>query len=460
MEQNKAIFEKLGISYLRPYQELMISYVFECAENEKKGKLLGCLPTGSGKSLCFMYPIALLRKRTVLVYPLLSLMNDQARRFEKAGIPFEILQGGLERDERLRRISNIRRNSGIAIITNVETLLSMMKNGTIGILAGKTDMMVIDEAHTAVTWGESFREAYLSLPKIINEIKPRILMAFTATMNKEIEKGIRKYIFTGDTPYTVHESTDRENIYYHSVPSLSKRNEMIRILEDPSSRPAVIFCRSRELTEYIKDELKNEFRIEYYHAGLARSDKKRKEEWFASSEDGVLAATSAYGMGVDKKNIRTVIHVSLPSSPSDFLQEAGRGGRDGRRMDSYVLWYPEEDTPLSSIFKGSGCIRTALLKAMNETPDEDKCLSCSNCRNERRNRCGEREILRYIFFHPGLNEKEAAASITAKNIFFRAHRLPLWRHSEAEKAIRILRDEGKIKTFRGKLFVFRRSWKF
>lgn len=453
MEQNKEILRKLGVSYLKPYQELIISHILECDENKRKGKILGCLPTGSGKSLCFMYPIAAIRKRTILIYPLLSLMNDQARRFQDAGIPFVILQGGLEQEEKQKRLRKLLTDTEAAVVTNVETLLAMQNNGTIRIFRNKTAMIVIDEAHTAVTWGESFREAYLSLPEIIESINPEIIVAFTATMNKEIEDGIRKYIFGSGIPYTVHESTDRENIYYHSFPSLSKRADIINILSDKAARPAVIFCRSRELTEEAAESLKGRFPIEYYHAGLPKAEKLKKEKWFADSEDGVLAATSAYGMGVDKKNIRTVIHYSMPSSPSDYLQEAGRGGRDGRRMDSYVLWYPEENASLSPIFKGTECIRMSLLKAMNENPEYERCLACNHCRKEETMRAGEKEILRFILFHPGIGIKNAAASITAKHLFFRSSRLRGWTHEEAEHAIRTMISDRMIRKIGNHLFV-------
>ena len=403
--------ERFGVQYLRPYQELIISHILECDENKRKGKILGCLPTGSGKSLCFMYPIAAIRKRTILIYPLLSLMNDQARRFQDAGIPFVMLQGGLEQEEKQKRLRKLLTDTEAAVVTNVETLLAMQNNGTIRIFRNKTSMIVIDEAHTAVTWGESFREAYLSLPEIIESINPEIIVAFTATMNNEIEDGIRKYIFGSEIPYTVHESTDRENIYYHSFPSLSKRADIIN------------------------------------------AEKLEKEKWFEDSEDGVLAATSAYGMGVDKKNIRTVIHYSMPSSPSDYLQESGRGGRDGRRMDSYVLWYPEENASLSPIFKGTECIRMSLLKAMNENPEYERCLACNHCRKEETMRAGEKEILRFILFHPGIGIKNAAASITAKHLFFRSSRLCGWTHEEAEHAIRIMISDGMIRKIGNHLFV-------
>lgn len=445
MEYNKEIFTRLGISYLKPYQELIISSVLDGITGERKTNILGCLPTGSGKTLCFMYPILALKKRTVLIYPILSLMNDQARRFEKAGIPFVILRGGLDNTERQRLRREIIRNEYIAVITNVETLLSILKRDGLSFLRDKTEMIVIDEAHTAVTWGETFRESYLHLPEIIEAINPKIAMAFTATMDKEIEKGIIKYVFQSTHPYIVHESLDRENIFFHSVKSLCKRQEIIRILSDESKRPAIIFTRSRAEAEGTASSLRKYFDIKYYHAGLSREERKEREDWFSSSEDGVLSATKAYGMGVDKGNIRTVIHTNLPESASDFLQEAGRGGRDGRRMDSYVLWYQEEDTSLSTIFKGDKCIRTSLLKAMNEIPEYENCLACSNCQEENKERAGEKEILSFIRRHPFIKYESAAASLTSRHVFFRTARLPGWSKQEVEMALRYLVDEGRIR---------------
>ena len=236
--------ERFGIGYLRPYQELMITYILRGAEGETKGRILGILPTGGGKSLCFMYPIALLRRRAVLIYPLLSLMNDQAKRFEEAGIPYEILRGGLDAEERARRLRRIKEDKDVSVITNIETLIAMDGRGELQILSHDTLMAVVDEAHTVPVWGESFRESYTRIGEILGKIRPRLTLAFTATADSAICRGIEKYVFSGEAPYTVHGSVDRENIFYHSVRSLSKLRDVISILTPPSSRPAIIFCRS------------------------------------------------------------------------------------------------------------------------------------------------------------------------------------------------------------------------
>lgn len=451
IEDKNILKRQFGISYLRPYQEITISNVLE-----GQRRLLCCMPTGSGKSLCFMYPIAFLRKRAVLIYPLLSLMNDQEERFRKAGIPCFVLKGGMTADERHALMNAIKNNKEAAVITNPEMLLCMMQKGELSFLANQTKLMVIDEAHTAVTWGESFRTAYLSIPEIIDKIKPDSILAFTATMDAEMEKGIIDRIFSGKRPLIVRCSPDRDNIFYHSVRSLSKIQDMIRILRPEKSRPAVIFCKSRNLTEKIARRLSCLFDIRHYHAGLEKEEKMELERWFGSSRNGVLAATSAYGLGVDKKDIRTVIHLSLPSSASDFLQESGRGGRDGKRMDSFVLYHEEEDSELSPVFKSGKCIREGLLSMMGEETGNTGCLACSRCVPDNYPRAGENEIMKWLRFHPLVTREMMIERITRVSIFCKS--FSGWDKEDAEEAIDELLKEGIIKLV-WKRFLIRNSHK-
>ena len=428
----------------------MITYILRGAEGETKGRILGILPTGGGKSLCFMYPIALLRKRAVLIYPLLSLMNDQAKRFEEAGIPYEILRGGLDAEERARRLRRIKEDKDVSVITNIETLIAMDGRGELQILSRDTLMAVVDEAHTVPVWGESFRESYTRIGEILGKIRPRLTLAFTATADSAICRGIEKYVFSGEAPYTVHGSVDRENIFYHAVYPLSKEKEARRILQDPVSRPAVIFLRSRILAERIASALSDTFNAACYHAGLPAEERREKEEWFSASADGVLAATSAYGMGVDKKDIRTIIHWSCPDDTASFMQESGRAGRDGNPADSYIFLSYSDDASLARPFT-SGCIRHGILSAMGETMEGERCLACSACTECNPLRAGEKEILGYIRRHPLTSPMNAAAAIPSKGLFRKKTGLPTWSEKEVMKAIDILIHEGRIRRVLGRL---------
>ena len=449
MELDRKILSRMGIAYPRPYQELILARICECLEEGKRCGILGCLPTGSGKSLCFMYPAAACGRRTLIIYPLLALMNDQAARFGRAGIPYTVLSGGLGREERRRRLAEIRDDPARAVITNPEMLLIMKERGEMREL-GDIALMVIDEAHTAVTWGGSFRPSYQSLPALIDAARPQIVMAFTATMDRRIRKGIVESIFGGTMPYIVHASPDRENIFYHSRRCISKENEIIAILTPTESRPAVIFCRSRPLAERLARRLGTVFSIKHYHAGLEREEKKSIERWFMASRDGVLAATSAFGMGVSKDDIRTVIHHTLPSDASEYLQESGRAGRDGGQCDAWVLLTASDTGPLVPLFRGEECIRHGLMQAMDETPERLRCLGCSHCLPSPSAPAGEREILRYAMLHPFQRIQDAAAALTSPHPFSRS-RLASWKEQEAIAAIRLLGMEGRIRIIRGRI---------
>ena len=443
-----------GIHYLRPYQELIIRTILESYENGEKKDLLGILPTGSGKSLCFMYPIRQLSIRAVLIYPLLSLMSDQKERFDRAGIPSVVLKGGLEREDRQKRIEFLKANPSASVITNPETLLAMMARGEERFLRNSTELVVIDEAHTAVIWGGTFREAYRELPRIIDAISPKIVLAFTATADKAIGKGILDGVFSGRNVYIVHSSPDRENIFYHAVYPLSKEKEARRILRDPASRPAVIFFRSRILAERIASALSDTFNAACYHAGLPAEERREKEEWFSASADGVLAATCAYGMGVDKKNIRTIIHWECPEDAASFLQESGRAGRDGRPALSCIFLSYQDKSPLMGIFS-SGCIRHGILKAMGEDTAEGKCLSCSSCLGDNPPRVGEAEIIGYIRHHPFASINNASAALASKSILFRKGKLCTWEEDEIRYGISVLIEEKRIRKLFGRLITGR-----
>lgn len=430
------------ISYLRPYQQLIISNILDCHERRQEGRLLAVLPTGGGKSLCFMYPILALKAKSIIIYPLLSLMNDQEKRFMEAGIDTVVLKGGLEKEERKRRIRHIRNVKSCAVITNPETLVAMKDRSELDVLKG-FDIAVVDEAHTVITWGETFRESYMELGNILEYLTPGMILAFTATADPEITRGIMRSLFMNRKTYIVHGTSDRENIFYHAIRSLSKIHDIRKILSIRDHRSAIIFVESRKMTEAIASALSGSFSIRAYHAGMDKDVKKEIEDWFMSSDNAVLAATSAYGMGMDKRDIRTVIHYSLPQSVPNFLQESGRGGRDGLRTDSYVLYYHDEKSPICSIFTGGRCIRHGLLEAMGEESAEE-CLGCSSCIRDETKSAGEEEILRYIRHHPFMRKDNIAKGLRSSSPLFRKRRLPEWTADEIRHALNTLIEEGHV----------------
>ncbi|MFW5797955.1 MAG: helicase-related protein, partial [Spirochaetota bacterium] len=397
--------ERFGVGYLFPYQRLVITNVLQAAAppaapaaaedfEDRRDRQLVILPTGSGKSLCFQLPAVLLSGVTVVVYPLLALIADQKRRLDDLGIACETLTGRSTAAD----VSRIRaalcpghtRNTAAGagtepselsapgrgprlILTNPETLVTPRARRLFEGVA--VSHLVIDEAHCVAEWGETFRPAYLELGPVTAELAPSVVTGFTATASPDVLARINTHLFGDGGYHLIRGNPDRPNIRYAVLPVASKAAALRTLLgadrtdgyggagcagdprpesgarrDDgerprPVLRPAVVFCRTRGRCERTALELRRvlpDERIYFYHAGLSKEEKTAVEAWFLSSPDGVLIATCAYGMGVDKKDIRAVIHRDLPPTVESYLQESGRAGRDGKPSQAIVLASPRE----------------------------------------------------------------------------------------------------------------------
>jgi ATP-dependent DNA helicase RecQ len=376
---SEAVRELFGLSYLFPYQRLVVSNILEAAEaggiavrwpssvmrrletaiavectdggEETDGESdRGCLgrqivilPTGAGKSLCFQLPAMLLDGPTLVIYPILSLMSDQDRRLTEKNFAPVTLRGGQSREERESIFQRIKSGESRFIIANPEVLLTqsvMEKLPELGIVH-----VVIDESHCVSEWGESFRPSYLEVGRIIKATLAPVVTAFTATASAMVLEKIDRIIFGGQGAHRIIGNPDRSNICYHAAGTLLRDRTVCSLLAR-HERPAIVFCSSRPGTEKLARYLRNELgetEIKFYHAGLTREEKTAVEKWFFDSAEGVLVATCAYGMGVDKSNIRTVIHRDCPPSVEAYLQESGRAGRDGLLSRAFFLWGPEDE---------------------------------------------------------------------------------------------------------------------
>ncbi len=351
-------------------------------------------PTGFGKSVCFQLPALLLDGLTVIVYPLLALMNDQKRRLEEASLPCALFRGGLSDEEWAREEESVNSGKAKIIIANPEILA----NSKLARLLARHRIahLVIDEAHCIAEWGETFRPAYLSLGEIAQNLAPTVLSAFTATAGPDIIASIESRLFLGNAYRLVSSEADRTNVLYGAMHTLSP-TRTLRMLALSCKKPAIIFERSRPGVKMKAEYLRSNgyLSVRFYHAGLSRKERENVESWFQSADDAILVTTNAYGMGMDKKNIRTVIHTSLPDSPEAYIQEAGRGGRDGEpaiamlihdlgrgpalqsggEISEYTRSRRARLAPYPSL---TGCRREFLLNAMGEmqTP---LCGRCDNC---------------------------------------------------------------------------------
>jgi ATP-dependent DNA helicase RecQ len=438
-----------GLSYLFPYQRLVVANILEAAEAAgvpvhwpdktdgdelaedtggggddtdrlAMGRQIVILPTGAGKSLCFQLPAMLLEGPTLVIYPLLSLMADQERRLRERGFAPVILRGDQSREERELIWNKLETGESRFIIANPEVLLTPKVMSRLGKL--RIVHVVIDEAHCVSEWGENFRPSYLRIGEIIRATAgdadsggpggPGIaaalplVTAFTATASSTVLSNIQRYIFGGTEAHRIIGNPDRSNISY-AARGCVLRDLAVRDLLTRSPRPAIVFCSSRKGTEKLARYLRNEFgeqglawaqEIRFYHAGLSREEKAEVEGWFFKNPEAVLLATCAYGMGVDKADIRTVIHRDCPPSVEAYLQESGRAGRDGLPSRAILLWGPDDDLALRRATTGANkqrleellrygrdgvhCRRETLLRLLNhegtgEKPETDCCDVCN-----------------------------------------------------------------------------------
>lgn len=369
-----------GIAWLYPWQNLVVRKILEPGGSN----LIVLLPTGSGKSLCFQVPAGQLPGLTVLVFPLLALMNDQGRRLTELGLPWVSLRGGQTRAQRKEVWSKLKTGDCKLVVTNPETLLQPAVLTQLKAL--RVSHLVIDEAHFVTEWGRSFRPAYLELGNLARQLNPEKLTAFTATASPRILNDLRELVFDRQPAELLQASPDRPNLFFRVRPGLAPVWDCLQILRR-SPGLTLVFRSSRQGVQATALRLQMELGnrpVRFYHAGLGKSQKVELEQWFRSQTNAVLVTTSAFGTGVDVSGIRTVIHLDLPASPEAYLQEAGRAGRDGQPAEVWALLDSQRIGGKAGIHKAfgqrhgqDGCRRRQLLAELDSTVED--CAGCDWC---------------------------------------------------------------------------------
>lgn len=387
-----------GYSSFRPLQEDIIQDVL----NKKDTFVL--MPTGGGKSICYQVPALLMDGLTVVVSPLISLMKDQVDGLIENGVPAAYLNSTLSATESQRIYEDIE-NGHIKLLyvaperlTMTHTLSMLKKN--------KVSLFAIDESHCVSEWGHDFRPEYRRLNVLKRKFPNVPIIALTATATPKVREDTLEQLKI-DNGNTYVASFDRKNLFYQIKPKTDTYNQMLRYLRKHKGDSGIIYCQSRKSVDSIAKKLRKDgFNALPYHAGLTDNQRAKNQEMFIKDRTDIVVATVAFGMGIDKPNVRFVIHYDLPKNLESYYQETGRGGRDGlececvlyfSRGDRYKIEYfikqknkkEERDIALKQLqdmvdyCESKTCRRKVLLGYFGEELEEDNCGKCDACTQPR-----------------------------------------------------------------------------
>lgn len=325
--------------------------------------VMALLPTGGGKSLCYQVPTMMLDGICIVVAPLIALMQDQVSNLEKRGIKAAMLSSKLSKGEVNIIFDNLHFGNYKFLYLSPEKLqskdiLDRIKNLPVSLIA-------VDEAHCISEWGHDFRSSYLKIA-VLKEIHPKVpLIALTATATPVVLEDIRKNLNL-EHAILIKKSFYRENLAYQVFHIEDKFSKLTQLLQKFNA-PAIIYVRYRKMTKELSMKLNNKgLTSNFYHGGLSVEQKETALNQWLNEQTPIMVATNAFGMGIDKPNVRLVIHLNIPSSIENYIQEAGRGGRDGKKSFSVVLIdnsdYLESEQQLMSSLPAIQFIKEVYLK--------------------------------------------------------------------------------------------------
>ena len=398
-EALKAVF---GYDSFRQGQESVINAVLDGRD------ILAVMPTGAGKSLCYQVPAMLLSGITLVISPLISLMQDQVKALNEAGVDAAFINSSLSEKEMHDTFKNASKGQYKIIYVAPERLMS---EGFVRLAKGvEISMITVDEAHCISQWGQDFRPSYMDIAEFVNVLDKRpIISAFTATATQNVREDIICSLGLTN-PYFLVTGFDRENLFFQVDKPKSKDRFILDYLDRHKGESGIIYCATRKNVDSLYTLLKKRnVSVAKYHAGISIEERKQMQDDFVFDYTSIVIATNAFGMGIDKSNVRFVIHYNMPSSMENYYQEAGRAGRDGLNSECILLFSPqdiiinrfllehkdfsdidptdamtirERDIKRLQIMEGycytTECLRNYILKYFGENPKKP-CDDCGNC---------------------------------------------------------------------------------
>ncbi len=384
-----------GYSDFKLGQEAIINHTLQGGES------LGIIPTGGGKSLCYQIPALLLPGMTIVVSPLIALMKDQVDALNHLGIPAAYISSALSSGEIQKAMQLVIQGQCKLLYAAPERLTTEYFSRLARTI--QISLVAIDEAHCVSQWGHDFRPSYAAIAPWIESMPYRpVIAAFTATASHRVQNDIIRLLGLDD-PKIYRAGFDRPNLYFSVIKAPNKKQYLAGYLADHAGQAGIIYTATRKEADDLHAQLKSwGIKAGRYHAGLSMEERNRTQEAFLYDEITVMAATNAFGLGIDKSNIRYVIHYNMPRSLESYYQEAGRAGRDGEKGDCILLYNSadiqtqkflieqsisseerkEEEyrklQPMIDYCHTTRCLRQSILEYFGE---EDLPLDCGNCVN-------------------------------------------------------------------------------